>query len=112
MLYLSWGLWTPGLALAIAEMVRRPRRLICDCPSARWHLKPRWLFLIGACYIASDVAKVAIGSPYPFTAAVGGIYLWRWWRHGRNGKRLKDKILGVVRATAAGLKVVPVGGAR
>lgn len=112
---IGWALCTPALTLAFAEVLRHPRWFICDCRSVgygwnrqAWHLKSVWLFTIGACYIASDVFVVAAGGRYPTVAALGALYLWRWWRHRGNGKRLKDKVLGVVRATAAGLKVVPV----
>lgn len=113
----SWMIWLPGLVLALMEMARRPHWLICDCRTgwmAAWHLKPPWLLTVGICYVVSDIVGVAGGKRFPAVAMVGAYYLWRWWQHTKDGrKRLKDRVLGVVRATAAGLKVVPVsGGAR
>lgn len=111
---ISWVVWMPGLILSMAEMVARPRRIQCDCGTG-WqafrHLRSVWLLVIGVLYVASDVFAVAAGKTVPIIAMVGAHYLWRWWRHSKDGrKKLKDRVLGVVRATVAGLKVVPVGG--
>jgi hypothetical protein len=112
----STAIWTAGLALAVSEFAG-PRRLHCDCRAGfmpHRHLKPRWLLVIGICYVVSDALSIAAGGMLPFTGLVGGWYLWRWWVHTKqNRKKLADRVLGVVRETAAGLKIVPVpGGAR
>lgn len=109
---ISWGLWVPAFVLSITEWFPRTP-LHCDCGTgwmAYRHLRPLWLFAIGALYVASDVVAIGGGKKFPVVAAVGAYYLWRWWRHTKNSrKKLKDKALGVVRETTAGLKVVPVG---
>lgn len=115
--WISVAICTPGLALVAVEWLNRPRHLMCDCRSgfqAYRHLKPPGLFTIGVCYVVSDIIDIAAGRRFPILAVLGAYYLWRWWKHTKGGrKRLKDRVLGVVRATAAGLKVVPVSeGAR
>jgi len=111
---ISWVVWLPALLLSMSEMIGRPRRIQCDCRTgwqAYQHLRPVWLLVIGVLYVLSDVFGVAAGKKVPIIAAVGAYYIWRWWRHTKNSrKKLKDKVLGVVRQTTAGLKVVPVGG--
>ena len=105
--------WMVGFTLSILEGVRIPKSIMCTCRSgyqAYGHLRSRWLFVIGACYLATGVIAMGIGKRFagPVLAAIGAYYLWRWWRHSKNSrKRLKDRALGVVRETAAGLKVVP-----
>jgi len=110
----SWIVWTPAFALSMFEMLGKPRKIQCDCGTgwqAYRHLRSVWLAVIGVLYVVSDVLAVAAGKTVPIIAMVGAYYLWRWWRHSKDGrKKLKDRVLGVVRTTVAGLKVVPVGG--
>lgn len=113
---ISWVLWLFGFALSMAEWIGVPRKLQCRCGTgfmASRHLRAVWLLVIGVLYIASDLFAIADGKKLPIIVAVGAYYLWRWWRHSKDSrKKLKDRVLGVVRATTAGLRVVPVGGTR
>jgi hypothetical protein len=110
---ISFVIWAPGIILSWVEMFGRPHYLLCDCRAgflAYRHLKSVWLFVIGALYVGSDlIAVVWGGEKAPIVALIGVYYLWRWWNHSKGGrKKLKNKVLGVVRATVAGLKVVPI----
>lgn len=107
--------WLVGAALATVEVVERPHRLICQCNAdlLSRHLRARWLFVVGASDALSGVLDTSTGNKFigAIVTAVGAYYLWRWWRHTKNDrKKLKDRVLGVVRETAAGLKIVPVPG--
>lgn len=111
--------WTAAFTLSMTETFRRPARMMCDCRAgfmAFGHLKSRWLLVIAVCYLIDGILGVGSGNRVggSVIASIGAYYLWRWWRHSKNSrKKLKDRVLGVVRETAAGLKVVPVaGGAR
>jgi hypothetical protein len=113
---ISWIIFLPGFLLSMLEWFSI-RRIMCNCRTgwmAFHHLKSPWLLTIAVCYIVSDVFAVAAGKKLPFVAVVGAYYMWRWWQHSKNSrKKLAERVLGVVRQTAAGLKVMPVhGGAR
>lgn len=108
---ISSVIWTVGFTFSVIEWFP-VNRLLCDCRTgwmAYRHLKSVWLFVIGASYVVSDAVAVAGGKKVPIIALVGVYYLWRWWVHSKNSrKRMKDRVIGVVREAAAGLKVVPV----
>jgi hypothetical protein len=109
-------LWGANL-LAAANLIERPRQMMCNCNfyyrSA--HL-PSWgLFATGAGYIAHAIITIGTADYMAervfqiFFLALGGLYLRLWWKHSKNKrKRLLERVLGVVRVTVAGLKVVPV----
>ncbi|MFC5268439.1 hypothetical protein ACFPJ1_40575 [Kribbella qitaiheensis] len=106
--------WAVAFTLSIVEILGLPRRLFCSCRAellADRHLKSRWMGTIGACYLVVAVINAGRGHAIAgsVTGALAAYYLWRWWRHTKNGrKKLRDRALGVVRETAAGLKVVPM----
>jgi hypothetical protein len=78
-------------------------------------LKGGWLLAVGVLDGAAAVIKAGTADQWWDMVAAGVlvfssvIWLARWWKHDKDKrKRLKDRVLGIVRATAAGLKVVPV----
>lgn len=101
-----------AVVLILFEMfgLFRPTRIHCRCGKgwmAGCHYKS-WVLLV----IAVAVLLSAIFAVSQFGRAIAmansAYYFWRWWQHSKDQrKKLKDKVLGVVRETAAGLKVVP-----
>jgi hypothetical protein len=108
-------IWGPNL-LAVANIIERPRAMMCDCGFLRSLHLPSWgYFTVGAGYIAHAIIEIGTAEDLPSRAlgivfvVIGALYLIDWWKHSKNKrKRLLERALGVVRATAAGLKVVPV----
>jgi integral membrane sensor domain MASE1 len=101
--------------LASYGMFRYPG-LTCDCKVFAHRHETSWVMLTTGASMAlvsllilwgHDASPGEVGA-----AAINGVlaawWLRDWWKHTRNTrKRLKDRVLGVVRATAAGLKIVP-----
>lgn len=119
----TWGYVALGLVLS--TLVFRwsgvmVRRLNCGCPLRHWSLPPRshpreaWLLLTAITQTAAMVIYVMawhepIDAFFIFIMVACASLDWiAWWVHSKNSrKKLKDKILGVVTVTAAGLKVRP-----
>lgn len=116
-----WSLFATTAFLILAQFAGHPKRVICMCGASGFpgiHLNSRFMFVMGAGFAAQavigsyGVAGFADLGP-AFSATVngllGGYHLRAWWKHSRRDRRkLLDKVLGVVRVTLAGLKVVPV----
>lgn len=108
-------LWAANL-LALANVIERPRWMMCNCNFyyRSPHL-PSWgYFAAGAGYVVHAIITICTGDDLAervfqiFFLALGGLYLRTWWKHSKNKrKRLLGRALGVVRVTVAGLKVVP-----
>lgn len=101
----------PHLSLNIIQIVRQPQQLLCDCGMFKYlnsHPKT-WLLFVKA--VCSFVVLLSSHSVYTRVTwlflAVYDAYLW--WKHSKKKRnKLKDKVLGIVKETVAGLKVVPV----
>lgn len=99
--------------IALLPTARRPRQLICDCKAlVNTHVIGRMLALKATCVTIWIVCLVIDLHGNPVT-----VFLWIlplldwlvWWKHEKNSrKKLGEKVLGVVRAWAGGLRVVPV----
>lgn len=110
-----------GLRLAATYGVL-PIGLSCGCSALpqRHEIAPIML-VTGVAYVGLTF-MLLWGGALPLSDAIGatvyvllgGWCLRDWWIHTRNKRRrLKDRVLGVVRATAVGLKIVLVpAGAR
>lgn len=111
-------LWGIGFALAVFEVagMLRTTKAHCSCGGDPWyggltHLKSWGLYTVAGLYAASVLTYGGAVWGKAVVAASAVLYFWRAWKHSKNGrKKLKDKVLGVVRETAAGLRVVPVPG--
>lgn len=107
-------MWAANL-LALANVIERPRRIMCNCNFYQSLHLPSWgYFATGAGYIVHAIITIGTADYLPerifqiFFLALGGLYLRTWWKHSKNKrKRLLGRALGVVRVTVAGLKVVP-----
>lgn len=118
MTVLSWAFWWLGFGLATSEVwaiLRGPTRLHCACPNdftGGPHLRSWALYAVGGSYALSILAHAGVGGGWILLSVMSIYYFWRAWKHSKDGrKKLKDKVLGVVRETEAGLKVVPESGA-
>lgn len=109
--------FTGGSLRLLATYASLSPRLACDCKALTFRHEKGWIiFATGASSTMLGVLAAwghAAPSGYTVAAAlnvlIGAWWLHDWWRHNRDQrKRLKDRVLGVVRATAAGLKIVPV----
>lgn len=116
-LALNAGLWG-------SEWLRiLPAKVSCDCSFFR--IRPHWdnagmfvqflasayMELITTLMSHEDMGWLVVVALWCLLTSVSFLL---WWKHSKNKrKKLKDKVLGFVKVTVAGLKVVPVpaGGA-
>lgn len=111
-----------------AETAGRPPKMICTCPwkvtetSIRFHVKSWLMFFAGATSLVTafnftlmiiliNAAWYAVALPIGLHMLMAWTWFHEWWRHSKDQrKKLKDKALGRVKETVAGLKVVPEPG--
>lgn len=108
--------------LVFFEILRSPPKMFCDCGAThRWFL-PGVHFLGRLIMVRAVMVTVAavssIFDDYSMFSRVfllsiwGGLsamYWYAWWIHEKNSrKKLKDKVLGRVKVTLAGLRIVPI----
>lgn len=103
--------------LAPLPIIGHPPWALCKCDAFPGrHHKSALILLMALCAISTGFLLLAITTfgpssviPATITILLGAWHLWLWWKHTkRNRRKLLDKALGVVRATAAGLKIHPV----
>lgn len=111
--WMAMGFNSVSLILIIGEFTQMPSQLMCTCPAMKGrHGGNAYMFVEMVCAFAVCVLytiAAGFGAASMVWGFIGLSQAGRWWRHSRGGrKKLKEKVLGVVRAWAGGLRVEPV----